>query len=124
MSKSPWVANNNTILTVTDELWIIAVKPNPTNKDISGLLMEANKPTTCGSSLNPFIAPDIVFNPVNKIPNPKKIAPIFLVFSLLENITASAPPNTKIGATSDKLIDTNCDVIVVPILAPKITPTA
>ena len=55
---------------------MIAVKPKPTNKDIKGLLIDANKPTTCGSSLNPFIAPDMVFRPVNKIPKPKKMAPI------------------------------------------------
>ena len=37
----------------------------------------------------------MVFNPVNKIPNPRKIAPTFFVVSFFENITANAPQKTK-----------------------------
>ena len=79
---------------------------------------------TVGESFMPDMAPDMVLSPMNKIPKPIMISPNFVIFCFLQNMTTITPSNKITGAIFSNLKETNNDVTVVPIFAPKITPAA
>ena len=112
------------MLPVTDELWIIDVSSKPTSVAIKGFLREPRRFTTSGTSFIQAMELDIVLNPKNSTPKPMMISANFLIFSFDTNMAIMTPTRRMSGAYADKLKDTSCDVIVVPILAPKITPAA
>ena len=125
ISIAPVVARATKIPVVADELCTTAVIPRPAIKP--KILLSA---TTITNSLNQlasaigFMASDITPIPINKIPNPKAILAISLTlfFLAISIIIAPAPINN--GAIASKSKDTIWAVIVVPILAPIITPVA
>ena len=74
---------------------------------------------------------DIDDNPINKIPNPTAISAFCVIFCLLENVMMKAPipkingaKKSGFNAPAHSLADTSHAVIVVPTLAPMITPAA
>ena len=71
----------------------------------------------------PRIASDIIFIPRNRIPRPAITIPRLFFFSSFENIIRQTPAIAISGATSEIPMDIRIPVIVVPILAPMITPT-
>ena len=68
-------------------------------------------------------APVIKLIPRNNAPKPKITAAIFLSNGFFPNINTAEPINIINGATAVSFNDTNCEVIVVPIFAPKVNPT-
>ena len=67
---------------------------------------------------------DMVLRPVNRMPKPTITSANFFTFSFLLNIMTSTPHSRNTGATADRLKDTSWEVMVVPMLAPKMTPAA
>ena len=61
---------------------------------------------------------------MNKIPKPIKISLASLTFGFLVSMFATKPAAITSGAHCDKLKETIWPVIVVPMFAPKTTPTA
>ena len=121
---SPWFASRTMILTVTEELWMMAVSTAPRITAKKGVLKEANICTTAGESFMPDMAPDIVLSPMNRTPKPMMTSPQRDSFSFLQNITISTPVSRMTGAAFSSLNETRSAVTVVPIFAPKITPAA
>ena len=62
--------------------------------------------------------------PMNKIPKPRITSPIRLIFWFLQKLLITTPAITNKGAQSDRLMAISCEVTVVPMLAPIITPAA
>ena len=62
--------------------------------------------------------------PINNAPKPMTTSPIFLKIGFFINKNITTPTNKITGATAVRLNETSCAVIVVPILAPKMIPTA
>ena len=118
------MASSNTILTVTEELWIMAVRANPISVAKNGFFKDISRFTTCGSFFMFAIAWDMVLRPTNRIPNPTTTSATLRTFSFFVNIITTTPTNRISGAIFDKLKDTSCEVMVVPMLAPRITPAA
>ena len=108
------------MLTVTEELWITEVSTRPTSVAISGFFSDPRRFTTACTSF--MLA--MVLSPRNSTPKPMMMSANFLIFSLLTNIAVSAPTRRITGAYADRLNETSWEVIVVPMLAPKITPAA
>ena len=78
-----------------------------------------------------MIAPDIKLRPMKRRPKPTRIPPASLRFSFLANSRIKAPMPMSTGAKNSgfmtsphSLMETIQAVMVVPILAPMITPTA
>ena len=117
--SKPSFAISSTMLTVTDELWIIAVSTVPIRTASIGLCRELSSCITPGLSFIPSMAPDIPLNPMKRMPKPTITSPIFSAFCLpLPSIIVSTPANNMMGAASDKLKETSWEVMVVPIFAP------
>ena len=70
------------------------------------------------------IAWDMVLSPTNRIPKPTTTSATLRTFSFFVNIITTTPTNRINGAILDRLNDTSWEVMVVPILAPRITPAA
>ena len=68
--------------------------------------------------------PDMTESPMNRTPKPRTTSPIFFTRSFFTNCVISTPTNRNTGAYADRLKDTSCEVTVVPMLAPMITPAA
>ena len=125
MSIAPAVARPTKIPVVADELCKTAVITAPAKIPIGQLSPIVNKTSLKTSELvRGFIEELIIPIPVNNIPKPSIIFPISFLFFPFANITIAAPIKTKSGAISSSLNATSCAVIVVPILAPIIIPTA
>ena len=84
-----------------------------------------------GASLYGLIASDMKERPINRILKPTRISPIFFFFSDFVKSTRNAPIPKSSGAKNSgfitlphSLMETIHAVMVVPILAPMITPTA
>ena len=120
----PLLASTTIMLTVTEEDWIIAVTSQPIKSARIGFDSEANICWTAALSLRGFTASPIMEIPRNKTPKPTIISPKRLIFVFLINIYIMTPTARKIGANCSRLNDTSCEVMVVPMLAPMITPTA
>ena len=112
------------MLTVTDELWIMAVRANPINVAKNGFFRDISRLTTCGSFFMFAIAWDMVLRPTNRIPKPTTTSATLRTFSFFVNIITTTPTSRISGAILDKLKDTSCEVMVVPMFAPRITPAA
>ena len=112
------------MLTVTDELWITAVRTVPTSVANSGFFRDFINSTTSGTFFISAMPLDMVLSPVNRMPNPTITSANFLTFSFLLNIMTSTPHSRITGAAAERLRDTSWEVMVVPMLAPKITPAA
>ena len=69
------------------------------------------------------VPPVIKLIPRNNAPKPKITAAIFLSNGFFPNINTAEPINIINGATAVSFNDTNCEVIVVPMFAPKVNPT-
>ena len=67
---------------------------------------------------------DIVLRPRNRTPKPMMISANSFTLSFFTNITISTPTSKITGAYAERLKETSCEVMVVPMLAPKITPAA
>ena len=125
ISITPVVANTINIPVVAEELCSKAVIAAPAIIPIKQLPPTATKKSeNIGDDANGFIAPLIKLIPLNNIPKPRRIFPNSLLFLALANIINAVPANMNNGAISSNLNATNCAVIVVPILAPIITPAA
>ena len=118
------MAISRIILTVTEELWITLVTAVPRSTARKGLSSPARALTTSCDSLSELMEELMVDRPIKRTPKPRIISPIFLAVSFLMKLTMTTPISTNSGAILDKLNDTSCEVTVVPILAPKITPAA
>ena len=122
---NPWEARAINIPIEALELCTIAVIANPISTPNIGWCPKLNN-----ISVNPWYpangltASFMKSIPVNNIPNPISISAIFLCFGLLENIYITIPIPNATGARKSTSSDTNWAVIVVPILAPIITPIA
>ena len=112
------------MLTVTEELWMIAVSTKPSKMPRTGLCRDANIPMIKGDSFSPAMALDMVESPMNSTPKPTITSPNFDTFCFLQNITKSTPASKITGANFSSLKDTKSAVTVVPILEPKMTPAA
>ncbi len=103
---------------------MMVVRSRPTSVATKGLFREPIIFTTSGISLMPAMELDMVLNPRKRTPKPIMISANFFILSILQNIATSTPTNKIMGAYAERLNETNCEVTVVPILAPKITPAA
>jgi len=122
---NPWDAKTTNIPIAADELCIIAVIPNPKRSPKIGYLPNvANKSVNPLYSANGFTATFIDSIPVNSKPKPINTSPTCLYFSLPPNKYSKIPIPNASGAKPVKSNDTIWAVIVVPIFAPIITPTA
>jgi phosphate:Na+ symporter len=74
------------MLTVTDELWIMAVRANPINVAKNGFFRDISGLTTCGSFFMFAIAWDMVLRPTNRIPKPTTTSATLRTFSFFVNI--------------------------------------
>ena len=120
-----------------EELWISAVTTAPTSTPSTGLDRVANISANCGSSPSGLSVSVMMFMPENNTPKPSRMLPTFLVFLEAANINSAMPITAAMGASEVGLssrirILVSCksprrmiwEVIVVPMLAPMITPTA
>ena len=105
--RSPSLAMRRTMLTVTEELCIIAVRIVPAKMAKRGLFKLPNITDTCSTSFSPAIASAIILSPMNRTPNPKMTSPTFSVPLFFTKRTIRAPTSKKTGAASDRFKDTN-----------------
>ena len=114
---------------------MIAVTRAPTRIPRIGFLPStANAFAKIGASVYGATEPDIKVRPTNRSPTPIQISPARLSFFFLENIKKAAPMATTSGAKNDgcrifiaspsEFKETIHAVIVVPMFAPMMTPTA
>ena len=114
---------------------MIAVTRAPTRIPRIGFLPStANAFAKIGASVYGATEPDMKVRPTNRRPTPIQISPARLSFFFLENIKKAAPMATTSGAKNDgcktfiasprEFKETIHAVIVVPIFAPMMTPTA
>ena len=128
----PFNANVCKIPTDAEELWITAVITAPTIIPRIGFLPSVVKACAkIGASRYGLIASDIKLKPINRTPKPIKISATWRNFSFFENNRINAPTPISTGAKNSGFniaahspIDTSHAVIVVPMFAPIITPTA
>ena len=125
------------IPTDAEDDWMIAVTPAPTSTPSTGLEIAANRSANCGRSASGATAPSMTDMPMNRIPKPVKISAISRVRRFFAIIIMITPTSTMIYARFFGLSRSMnrlplpsppdrrriCAVIVVPILAPRITPT-
>ena len=90
----------------------------------NGFFRDISRLTTCGSFFMFAIAWDMVLRPTNRIPKPTTPSATLRTFSFFVNIITTTPTSRISGAILDKLKDTSCEVMVVPMFAPRITPAA
>ena len=117
---------------------MIAVTPAPTRTPSTGFAIVANNCANWGRSARGATALSIVDIPINRMPNPEKISAISRVLRFLASIIMITPARTirkarffglsicmnRLPPISPPLSSRRiCAVIVVPIFAPKITPT-
>ena len=103
---------------------MIAVIRNPIKIARNRLFKVESALTISGEFRRSDILPDMMLSPMKSTPKPRMTSPILLTTGFLQNITMMTPAIRNTGATSDRLKATSCEVIVVPILAPMITPAA
>ena len=114
---------------------MIAVTRAPTRIPRIGFLPStANAFAKIGASVYGATEPDMKVRPTNRRPTPIQISPARLSFFFLENIKKAAPMATTSGAKNDgcktfiasprEFKETIHAVIVVPMFAPMMTPTA
>ena len=119
---------------------MIAVNIAPTNTPRTGFLSTAKSCSNCGSSASGAIFSCISIIPVKRIPMPIIISPTFFVLFFLPTIIIIRPITISIEEKFDGLQSCNkagpllspsrfvslsiCVVMVVPIFAPMIIPTA
>ena len=110
---------------VAEELCNTSVINRPIPTPIKGLLPYCKIQFV--NSGNSFKGSSELLNvliPINRIPKPINISLASFTFGFFVSILATKPAAMTIGAHCDKLKETICPVIVVPIFAPKTTPTA
>ena len=125
------------IPTDAEELWITAVSTAPPSIPRSGWENIVRMPVNSGTSASGFTALLIVSIPVIRMANPIKIIPASFFFSPLANIKRMMPTAANTGEKEEgfkicrkKLLLSMPDrlriqeVMVVPMLAPMIIPTA
>ncbi len=118
------MARSTSILTVTDELWITAVKTVPSSTAMRGDCRDANICKISGESFIPDIAPDIELSPMKRTPKPIIASPHLEIFCFLTNMRINTPASRITGAAFSSLKETRSAVTVVPTLAPRMTPAA
>ena len=125
------------IPTEAEELWITAVSAAPLNIPRTGLENMVRIPVNSGTSASGFTAPLMVSIPVIRMAKPTRIVPRSFCFSLRANIRRQTPASARAGEKEDgfsrrrkKLLLSIPDrlkiheVMVVPMFAPMIIPTA
>ncbi len=123
-SISPCCAIRRRILTVTEELWMMAVMTVPMITPRIGLVSPPSMAAIWGESFRLAILPDMTDSPMNRTPKPRMTSPIFLIRSFFTNWVRITPRNRNTGAYADRLKETSWEVTVVPMLAPIMTPAA
>ena len=119
-----------------DEDWRIAVMPSPTSSPRKGFENIMRMLVNVLFSASGDTALDIELIPIRRIPNERRMAPTFLCLSFLLVISIMSPMSPITGAKFSGLnswsssaslcipdSDRSHAVIVVPILAPRMTPT-
>ena len=106
------------------ELCMTAVKSAPVSTAIRGLLKAVIKDRKAALSRSGAIASLIMPIPMKRIPSPPTIIPTALVLSFFRNTTMTTPIKAIAGAAAPISSAISWPVIVVPIFAPIITPTA
>ena len=104
--------------------WISPVTSAPTKIPIIGFDMVIISCLKPSYSLRGAMAVLMSSIPIKRNPRPRITCPKYLTEFLLTNRFKINPINANIGATAVIFKATSCPVIVVPILAPIITPTA
>ena len=97
---------------------MMAVRTAPARIPSTGLEKDPISSMNTGSSLRGLMAPDIIFMPVKRMPNPTTTMPICCASFLLKNIIKTMPMNRATSARSLTFRPIRKLVTVVPILAP------